>query len=114
MPAAPPLLITATRNDPATPYPGAVALQQAFANGSYLVTYEGDGHANAGFQSCLGDVTAAFLIDPTTPPATTDCPDVGVDETTFAAASAAKFHIRPTSAPLTQSEALRTVAGNQL
>jgi pimeloyl-ACP methyl ester carboxylesterase len=90
--AAPPLLITATRNDPATPYPGAVALQQALANGSYLVTYEGDGHANAGFQSCLGDVTAAFLIDPTTPPATTDCPDVGVDET-FAAAAAAKFHI---------------------
>jgi pimeloyl-ACP methyl ester carboxylesterase len=90
--AAPPLLITATRNDPATPYPGAVALQQAFANGSYLVTYEGDGHSNAGFQECLGDITAAFLIDPTTPPTTTDCPDVGIGATA-AAASAAKFHI---------------------
>nr|HEX4314855.1 alpha/beta fold hydrolase [Kofleriaceae bacterium] len=71
--AAPPLLITGTRHDPATPYPNALALQAAFANGSYLVTYEGDGHGNGGAQSCLGDVSAAFLVDPATPPATTDC-----------------------------------------
>lgn len=70
---APPLLLTATRNDPATPYAGAIALQQALANGSYVVTYEGDGHASGEFQPCIGEVTAAFLIDPTAPPATLDC-----------------------------------------
>jgi pimeloyl-ACP methyl ester carboxylesterase len=74
--SAPPLLITATRNDPATPYPWATALVAAFDNGSYLVTYEGDGHANAQFHSCIGEVTASFLIDPSTPPSTTDCPEV--------------------------------------
>ena len=61
---APPLLITATRNDPATPYADAAALQEALANGSHVVTYEGDGHANGEYQPCLGDPTAAFLIDP--------------------------------------------------
>jgi pimeloyl-ACP methyl ester carboxylesterase len=73
---APPMLITATRNDPATPYADAAMLQHTLANGSYLVTYEGDGHANGEYQLCLGDVTAAFLIDPATAPATTDCPAV--------------------------------------
>jgi pimeloyl-ACP methyl ester carboxylesterase len=73
---APPILITATRYDPATSYTWASKLQTALANGSYLVTYEGDGHASAQAQPCLGDVTAAFLLDPTTPPATTDCPQV--------------------------------------
>jgi pimeloyl-ACP methyl ester carboxylesterase len=76
---APPLLITATRHDPATPYDGAIALQSAFANGSYLVTYEGDGHANAQFEQCLGDQITAFLIDPTVAPTTTDCPVVPID-----------------------------------
>jgi pimeloyl-ACP methyl ester carboxylesterase len=73
---APPLLITATRHDPATPYPGAGELVQALANGSYLVTYEGDGHANAQFSPCLGETTASFLLDPTTPPAVSDCPAI--------------------------------------
>jgi pimeloyl-ACP methyl ester carboxylesterase len=73
---APPLLITATRNDPATPYADAAAVQQALANGSYVVTYEGDGHANAQSDQCLGDATTAFLIDPTIAPATTDCPEI--------------------------------------
>jgi pimeloyl-ACP methyl ester carboxylesterase len=76
---APPLLITATRHDPATPYAGAGELQSAFANGSYLVTYEGDGHANAAYESCLGDAIANFFIDPTKAPATTDCPNVTID-----------------------------------
>jgi pimeloyl-ACP methyl ester carboxylesterase len=70
---APPLLVTATRNDPATPYANAQQLIAALANGSYLITYEGDGHANGQFQDCLGDPTAAFLLDPTTPPAVIDC-----------------------------------------
>ncbi len=85
---APPLLITATRNDPATPYAGAGALQTALANGSYLVTYEGDGHANAQFEPCLGDAVAQFLIDPTTPPSTTDCPEVPITGSDIA-----RFHI---------------------
>ncbi len=72
----PAMLITATRNDPATSYAWAGELQQAFANGSYLVTYEGDGHANAGFDACIGDVTAQFLLDPTTAPTVTDCPAI--------------------------------------
>jgi pimeloyl-ACP methyl ester carboxylesterase len=71
--SAPPLLITATRHDPATPYAGAGELVHALDNDSYLITYEGDGHANAGFSPCLGEATASFLLDPTTPPAVTDC-----------------------------------------
>jgi pimeloyl-ACP methyl ester carboxylesterase len=74
-PTAPPLLITATRHDPATPYEWAGAMQQALGNGSYLVTYEGDGHGNGSIETCLGNVSAQFLIDPTTPPAQTDCAD---------------------------------------
>lgn len=73
---APPLLITATRNDPATPYANAAAVQAALANGSHVVTYDGDGHANGEYQPCLGELTAAFLIDPTAAPATTDCAEV--------------------------------------
>jgi hypothetical protein len=73
---APPLLVTATRNDPATPYFDAGELVDALANGSYVVTYEGDGHANGQASDCLGAATASFLIDPTTPPAVDDCPAI--------------------------------------
>ena len=71
---APPLLITATRHDPATPYQWALDMQAALANGSYLVTYEGDGHGNGSVDSCLGSVAAAFLINQGGAPSTTDCP----------------------------------------
>jgi pimeloyl-ACP methyl ester carboxylesterase len=73
---APPLLITATRHDPATNYSWATKMQAALANGSYLVTYEGDGHGNGSIEPCLGEAAAAFLLDPNTPPAHTDCPEV--------------------------------------
>jgi hypothetical protein len=90
---SPPLLVTATRNDPATPYFGAGELIGALHNGSYLITYEGDGHANGQFSPCLGEATASFLIDPTTPPAVSDCPaivpSVGSGVTPTAAAATA-------------------------
>lgn len=75
-PTAPPMLITATRHDPATPYANAAAMQQALGNGSYVVTYEGDGHGNGSWQPCLGDVSAQFLLDPSTPPSRSDCPEI--------------------------------------
>lgn len=70
---APPLLITATRHDPATPYAWALDMQTALANGSYLVTYEGDGHGNGSVDACLGTIAAQFLIDPASGPSNTDC-----------------------------------------
>jgi len=72
---APPLLILQGLHDPATPSDGATALQAALANGSYLVTYEGDGHITLLQTSCTRDVLATFLLDPTAAPATTTCPD---------------------------------------
>jgi len=70
---APPLLITATRHDPATPYAWATDMQAALGNGSYLVTYEGDGHGNGSIDLCLGDAAATFLINQGGAPAITDC-----------------------------------------
>jgi pimeloyl-ACP methyl ester carboxylesterase len=72
--SAPPLLLTATRHDPATPYGDAAKLQAALGNGSYVVTYEGSGHTNAGLNPCLGVAATVFLLDPAKAPTTTSCP----------------------------------------
>ena len=73
---APPLLITATLHDPATPYPQAAKLQADLGNGSYLLTYNGTGHAQSQFSPCLGVRATLFLLDPTTPPNLSACPPV--------------------------------------
>lgn len=73
---APPLLITATQHDPATPYAQAAKLQTDLGNGSHLLTYAGVGHAQSTFSPCLAVRAALFLLDPSTPPDLTACPQV--------------------------------------
>jgi pimeloyl-ACP methyl ester carboxylesterase len=71
--SAPPLLVTANLYDPEAPYKGALAMQAALGNGSYLVTYQGCGHVQSQFVDCLGSAIASYLVDPTTAPTTTSC-----------------------------------------
>lgn len=73
-PTAPPLLIVAGLHDPATPYVGVAEMQVALGNGSHLVTYEGDGHAQLILSACVRSQEDAFLDDPTQAPAVTTCP----------------------------------------
>lgn len=70
---APPALIVGSRGDVATPYEWAVALRDAFANGSHLVTYEGAGHAASTQVPCVGNLVADFLFDPASAPAVDTC-----------------------------------------
>ncbi|QHC22349.1 alpha/beta hydrolase [Streptomyces sp. GS7] len=44
-PHAPPLLLVATTDDPATPYEGAANMARALGNASPVLTYHGEGHA---------------------------------------------------------------------
>lgn len=75
-PSAPPALIIGSRFDPPTPYEWATAMRDALGNGSHLVTYEGDGHANSATVSCLGTQVMGFLQQPEDPPAQATCPSV--------------------------------------
>lgn len=71
--SAPPMLIVGTTGDLATPYTNATSLLATLENGSHLLTYEGTRHAVSSVVPCLRDVVLAYLLDPTTPPATTRC-----------------------------------------
>jgi pimeloyl-ACP methyl ester carboxylesterase len=73
-PSAPPALITATLHDPVCPYAFAADLQTALGNGSYVVTYQGAGHAQATVDTCLGSTAVGYLLDPTKAPAVASCP----------------------------------------
>lgn len=62
-----PVLLVATRHDPATPYAGTLALQRALP-GSALLTYDADGHTIVGRGSrCVDRAVAAYLLDATLP-----------------------------------------------
>lgn len=75
-PSAPPALIIGSRFDPPTAYEWAPATRDALGNGSHLVTYEGDGHANSTSVVCLATQVMAFLQQPGDPPTQTTCPSV--------------------------------------
>ncbi len=62
--SAPPLLLVAQTNDPATPYINAVAMQK-YLN-SMLLTRRSDGHtlALADLSSCVDNQVVDYLIDP--------------------------------------------------
>jgi pimeloyl-ACP methyl ester carboxylesterase len=72
--SAPKALVLAGRYDPITAYEQGAELVSLLANGSSLLTYEGDGHAAALHSQCVRDVVTRFLVDPTQPPVKTSCP----------------------------------------
>lgn len=74
-PDAPPLLLVNGLWDPATPFDGALALQDALANDSPLLTFEGDGHVAmfSDATGCTYDGIRSFLLDGVVPSGGT-CP----------------------------------------
>jgi pimeloyl-ACP methyl ester carboxylesterase len=70
---APPILIVGTTGDPATPYAGAVDLQQRL-RGSRLLTLVSTEHAGYGKGiTCIDDSVDAFLLRHTLPPVGRRC-----------------------------------------
>ncbi|WP_059013227.1 alpha/beta hydrolase [Streptomyces specialis] len=73
---ASPLLLVGTTGDPATPYEGAAAMQEAMGGESVasLLTYDGDGHgAYSPDHPCVADAVNAHLLTGTTPENGTVC-----------------------------------------
>ncbi|WP_258527781.1 alpha/beta hydrolase [Streptomyces sp. NBRC 110611] len=73
-PHAPPLLLVATTNDPATPYQGAFHMARALGNSSVVLTYRGEGHAayTTG-DFCIQGYVNGFLLDGRMPEKGTSC-----------------------------------------
>ncbi|MCL7491768.1 alpha/beta hydrolase [Streptomyces sp. MCA2] len=73
-PDAPPLLLVATTNDPATPYEGAFNMARALDNSSVVLTFRGEGHAayTTG-DPCIHQHVDGFLLDGTLPKPHTSC-----------------------------------------
>jgi pimeloyl-ACP methyl ester carboxylesterase len=71
---APPLLVLGGLHDPATPYVLATRMRDTLANGSHLVTFEGDGHAQVQQSACVRAAVVRFLQDPTRAPTQDRCP----------------------------------------
>ncbi|MEP6843808.1 MAG: alpha/beta hydrolase [Pseudolysinimonas sp.] len=64
---APPIMVVATTNDPATPYAGGVSLSKQLSSG-VLVTHVGEGHTvYAQGDSCIDSTVDAYLIKGTVP-----------------------------------------------
>jgi hypothetical protein len=64
---APPIMVVATTNDPATPYAGGVSLSKQLSSG-VLVTHQGEGHTvYAQGDNCIDGTVDAYLINGTVP-----------------------------------------------
>jgi pimeloyl-ACP methyl ester carboxylesterase len=64
---APPIMVVATTNDPATPYAGGVSLSKQLSSG-VLVTHKGEGHTvYAQGDDCVDSTVDAYLINGTVP-----------------------------------------------
>ena len=63
-PDAPPMLLVGGRYDPATPFAGAEAMQQALENDTRLLAYEGDGHVAlfSDVTGCVYEQERSFLL----------------------------------------------------
>lgn len=73
-PDAPPMLLVATTNDPATPYEGALNMARELDNSSTVLTYRGEGHAAyVSGDTCVQRYVEAFLLEGTMPKARTSC-----------------------------------------
>ncbi|HVC69515.1 MAG TPA: alpha/beta hydrolase [Acidimicrobiales bacterium] len=71
---SPPILVTGTTGDPATPYPWAVALARELAHGE-LVTWVGENHVAYFYSPCVRAIDQAYLVAGTLPAAGTRCTD---------------------------------------
>ena len=69
---APPILVTGTTGDPATPYIWAQALAKELSKG-VLLTRVGEGHTGYLFSSCVRQHVGTYLVDLTPPPVGTSC-----------------------------------------
>jgi pimeloyl-ACP methyl ester carboxylesterase len=68
-----PILVVGVTNDPAAPYPGAVAMTEQLGN-ARLLTMDGDGHgATGGNSECIDSAVGAFLEDLVVPAQGTVC-----------------------------------------
>ena len=72
-PHAPPLLLVSGRYDAISSYDQGRELADRLGNGSYFVTYEGDGHAASLHSACVRSVMTRFFLSPREPPSTTSC-----------------------------------------
>ena len=64
---APPIMVVATTNDPATPYAGGVSLSKQLSSG-VLVTHKGEGHTvYAQGDTCVDSTVDSYLINGTVP-----------------------------------------------
>ncbi|WP_018090729.1 MULTISPECIES: alpha/beta hydrolase [unclassified Streptomyces] len=73
-PGAPPLLLVATTNDPATPYEGAFNMARELGNSSVVLTFHGEGHAAYTTQDpCVQRHVDDFLLNGVLPKAQTSC-----------------------------------------
>ncbi|PBC81060.1 alpha/beta hydrolase fold [Streptomyces sp. KS_16] len=73
-PDAPPILLVATTNDPATPYQGAFNMARELGNSSTVLTFRGEGHAayTTG-DPCVQRHVDDFLLDGTLPKGKISC-----------------------------------------
>lgn len=65
---APPMLLVRGAFDPNSGAAEALALQASLDNGSYLLTYEGEGHIAALRSACVRAAMGAFFVDPSVAP----------------------------------------------
>jgi pimeloyl-ACP methyl ester carboxylesterase len=71
---APPIMVTGTTGDPATPYQWAVSLAGQLSHGE-LVTWQGVNHVAYFYSPCVRAIDQAYLVDGTLPPTGTVCTD---------------------------------------
>lgn len=71
-PGAAPILVVGTKNDPATPYTGALALARELRSG-LLLTWDGEGHTAYPKTRCVTAAVDAYLLELTVPEQTA-CP----------------------------------------
>ncbi|GIW18986.1 MAG: proteinase [Tepidiforma sp.] len=72
---APPILVIATTNDPATPYEWGKALSEQLESG-VLLTYRGEGHTiYAQGSACVDEIVNAYLLNLAVPAAGATCGD---------------------------------------
>ncbi len=71
---APPTLLVSGLHDAVTNHDEGKDLAARLGNGSFLFTYEGDGHVSSTRSQCVRDVVTAFLVDPSVKPGRDSCP----------------------------------------
>jgi hypothetical protein len=102
---APPIIIIATTNDPATPYEWGRALSEQLESGT-LVTHRGEGHTiYAQGNACIDEVVNNYLLNLAVPAAGTTCGNgrLPPGEAAKPTPSVAPNEGDPTKAPATAS-----------